>query len=74
MGPGTAELGKLLLGAGIVLALVGLFLWKLSGKIPLGRLPGDLYVQKPGMTFYFPLTTCILLSLVLTLVLWLVRR
>lgn len=68
------ELGKLLVGAGIVLALVGLFLWKLSGRIPLGRLPGDFYIQKPGFSFYFPLTTCILLSLILTLVMWLVRR
>lgn len=68
------ELGKLLVGMGIALALIGLFLWKLSGRIPLGRLPGDFYIQRPNFTFYFPLTTCILLSLLLTLVLWLVRR
>jgi hypothetical protein len=74
MNPGVPELGKLLLGVGVALALVGLFLWKLSGKFPLGRLPGDFYVQKPGMSFYFPLTTCVLLSLLLTLVMWLVRR
>ena len=68
------ELGKLLVAAGLGLALVGLFLWKLSGRIPLGRLPGDFWVQKPGFSFYFPLTTCVLLSLLLTLVMWLLRR
>ena len=68
------ELGKLLLALGLVLAAVGFFLWKLSDRIPLGRLPGDIYVQKPNLTFYFPLTTCILLSVVLTLTLWLLRR
>lgn len=74
MNPGIPELGKLLVSAGVLLAVVGLFLWKFSGKIPLGRLPGDIYVQKPGMSFYFPLTTCILLSLLLTFILWLARR
>ena len=68
------EIGKLLLGAGLVLALVGFFLWKLSDRLPLGRLPGDIFVQKPNMTFYFPLTTCLLLSVVVTLLLWLLRR
>ncbi|MCX6967054.1 MAG: DUF2905 domain-containing protein [Verrucomicrobia bacterium] len=57
-----------------MLALIGLFVWKLGDRIPLGRLPGDFYVQKPNLSFYFPLTTCLLLSAVLTLVLWLLRR
>lgn len=68
------EIGKLLVALGVVLAVVGFFLWKLSGRIPLGRLPGDFYVQKQNMSFYFPLTTCIVISVVLTLVLWLLRR
>ena len=68
------ELGKLLLGLGAGLAIVGLFLWKGSGHIPLGRLPGDFYVQKQNMTFYFPLATCLIVSVVLTLVMWLLRR
>ena len=68
------ELGKLLVGLGVALAVVGFFLWKWSDRIPLGRLPGDFYVQKPHMSFYFPLTTCLLLSALLTLVLWLLRR
>ena len=68
------EIGKLLVGLGIVLAIVGFLLWKLSGRIPLGRLPGDIFVQKQNMSFYFPLTTCILISVVLTLVMWFLRR
>ena len=68
------DVGKLLVWAGLLMALAGLFLWKLGGRIPLGRLPGDFYVQKPNFTFYFPLTTCILLSLLVTLALWLFRR
>jgi len=57
----------------VFLAVAGFFLWKLSNRIPLGRLPGDFLVQKSNMTFYFPLATCLLLSAVLTLVLWLLR-
>lgn len=68
------ELGKLLVILGLVLTGVGFFLWKLSGKLPLGRLPGDIAIEKPGFSFYFPLGTCLLLSALLTLVLWLFRR
>lgn len=68
------EFGKILVGIAALLAVIGLILWKLPGRIPLGRLPGDFYVQKSNFTFYFPLTTCILLSVVLTLVFWLLRR
>lgn len=68
------ELGKLLVILGLVLTGVGFFFWKLSGKLPLGRLPGDIALEKPGFSFYFPLGTCLLLSALLTLVLWLFRR
>ena len=68
------EMGKLLLGLGLFLAVAGLFLWKIAGRTPIGRLPGDIFIQKPGFTFYFPLATCILLSVVLSLLLWLLRR
>lgn len=68
------ELGKLLVILGLVLTGVGFFLWKFSGKLPLGRLPGDIAIEKPGFSFYFPLGTCLLLSALLTLVLWLFRR
>lgn len=68
------ELGKLLVVLGLLLAGAGFFLWKLSGKLPLGRLPGDIAIEKPGFSFYFPLGTCLLISLLLTLVMWLFRR
>ena len=68
------EIGKMLVVLGAVLALVGVFVWKLAGRIPLGRLPGDFSIQKANVTFYFPLTTCILLSVIFTLVMWLLRR
>ena len=68
------EIGKLLFMAGAVMALAGLLLWKTGGLGGLGRLPGDLSVQRPGFSFYFPVTTCIVISVILTLVMWLLRR
>jgi len=64
---------KLLMAAGAVLFLVGL-VWMLVGKsIPLGRLPGDIAVEKENFRFYFPVVTCILISVVLSAVMYLVR-
>jgi hypothetical protein len=64
-------LGKLLIGFGILLILVGLLFTlagSLPGKIPwIGRLPGDIHIQRGNWSFYFPLTTSILLSIFLTL-------
>jgi hypothetical protein len=66
--------GKLLIVLGLVLVIVGVF-FALDFKIPwLGRLPGDIYIKRDGFTFYFPLTTSILISLVFTLVLYLFKR
>lgn len=68
------ELGKLLIVFGVVIALVGLAL-TLAGRLPwFGRLPGDIYVQRGNWSFYFPLATSILVSVVLTLVLYLIGR
>ena len=67
------EAGKLLFLAGLVMATVGLVLWK-TGGLGIGRLPGDISVERPGFSFYFPVTTCIVISIVLTVVLWLLRR
>lgn len=67
-------LGKILIYLGVVLIVVGLIL-SLSGKIPwLGHLPGDIYIQRERFTFYFPLTTCLLISVIVTLVLYFFRR
>lgn len=68
------EFGKVLVVLGLVIALVGVVLWKFGGFGPLGRLPGDISVQKENFSFHFPIVTCLLLSFVLTLVMWLLRR
>ena len=66
-----SELGKILLGLGLLMVLLGVVLLaigNLSGKVPwLGRLPGDISVERDNWKFYFPLTTCIVISVVLTL-------
>lgn len=69
-----SELGKLLVVIGLMLAGVGLLLWVGFGKGWLGRLPGDIHFSRGNFTFYFPLSTCLVLSLLLSLVLWLVSR
>nr|WP_320113926.1 DUF2905 domain-containing protein [uncultured Desulfuromonas sp.] len=58
---------KTLIVVGVVLIIVGLG-WPWLSKIPLGRLPGDIMIDKPGMKVYFPITTMILVSLVLSLI------
>lgn len=72
------DLGKLLLGFGAVMVLLGLILLaagNLSGKVPwLGRLPGDIHIQRGNWSFYFPLATCLVISIVLTLLFSLFRR
>ena len=61
--------GKSILFAGLFLTLLGALIL-LAGKIPfLGRLPGDIHIQKPGFSFHFPIITCLLLSLFLTIIL-----
>ena len=69
-----SEVGKLLIVCGLLIAVVGVVL-VLAGRVPwLGRLPGDIEVHRGNFTFYFPLATSILVSLVLTLVFWLFGR
>ena len=69
------ELGRTLLFVAGGLALVGAFFY-FGGKRPfrLGRLPGDIYIHGKNSTFYFPLATCLLLSLLFSLVMWIARR
>lgn len=68
------EAGKGLVVFGLAIAAVGALLM-LVGRVPwIGRLPGDIYIERGSWTFYFPLATCLLLSLVLTLVFWLLGR
>lgn len=59
---------KFLITAGIILLVTGLF-WPLISKLGLGRLPGDIRIEREGFAFYFPITTMIIISIVLTLIL-----
>jgi hypothetical protein len=66
---------KLLIVAGLVLLAAGVLL-TYAGRLPLklGRLPGDFFIQGKNSSFYFPLATCLLLSVLFSVVAWLVRR
>jgi hypothetical protein len=64
---------RLLIVAGVLLLLAGLA-WPWFSKLPLGRLPGDLRLERDGFTFYFPLTTGLLISVVVSLLLWWLRK
>jgi len=66
-------MGKSLIYIGIILIILGLFL-TLGGKINLGKLPGDIIVKRDNFTFYFPITTMITLSLILSLVIFIVNK
>jgi uncharacterized protein HemY len=69
-----AGYGKSLIFLGLFLVALGVIL-SLGGKIPwLGHLPGDIYIQRERFSFYFPLTTCIVISVIITLVVYLFRR
>jgi len=68
------EIGKLLLILGIILSIMGL-IFIFGSKVPyLGRLPGDIFIKKGNITFLFPIATCILISIIVTLILSLFRR
>jgi uncharacterized membrane protein YidH (DUF202 family) len=71
---GMTELGKFLVIIGIVLVIVGFIFW--SGLTPkwLGRLPGDIRIEREHSAFYFPIVTCIIISIVLSLLLSIFRR
>jgi hypothetical protein len=68
------DIGKMLIGIGVALIVLGL-LFSLGGKLPwFGRLPGDIRVERQNFRFYFPVTTCLFVSVVLTLLFWLLRK
>ena len=64
---------RLLIGIGLALVLTGIA-WPLLSRIGLGRLPGDIMVQRGSTSFYFPLATCIIISIVLSVLMWLLNR
>jgi hypothetical protein len=64
---------KMLIIVGIAVLAAGL-LWPWLGKLPLGRLPGDIIINRPQLKIYIPITTMILVSLVVSFILWLLRK
>jgi len=62
-----------LIGLGLVILVAGI-MWPILSRIGLGRLPGDIMFQRGGATFYFPLVTCIIISIVLSALFWLFNR
>ena len=64
---------RILIIVGVLLLLLGLF-WPWLGKLPFGRLPGDIAVERENFRFYFPVTTMLIVSALITLALWLFRR
>jgi hypothetical protein len=72
---GSMSLGRMLITMGLVLVAAGLLV-TFAGRLPfrIGRLPGDIYIHGKNSTFYFPVVTCILLSVLLSVVMWIARR
>ena len=68
------EVGKFLVIAGFLIAAVGALIWSGVGRTWFGRLPGDIHYTRENFSFHFPIVTCLLLSLLLTLILWLFRK
>jgi len=67
-------LARTLILAGLVLVVVGLLIWAAPGPFPLGRLPGDIRIERPGLRVTIPLGTCLLISVVLSAALWLFSK
>jgi hypothetical protein len=68
------DMGKLMVAGGVVLVLVGMLVWSGFGRTWLGRLPGDIHYSRGNFSFYFPIVTCLILSIVLMLILRIFRR
>lgn len=67
------DLQRLLIGIGLLLVVAGIA-WPLLARIGFGRLPGDIIFHRGGTTLYVPLVTCIIVSIVLSVLLWLINR
>jgi hypothetical protein len=68
------ETGKILVIVGLVITAIGLLLWSGLGKGWLGHLPGDVHYTRNNFSFHFPIVTCLIISALLTLLLWLFKR
>ncbi len=71
---GIGDFGKLFIFIGLLLVVIG-FVFIVGNKIPLiGKLPGDIAIERKNYSFYFPITTCIIISIVLSLIFWLFSK
>jgi hypothetical protein len=68
------EIGKLLVVIGVAITLIGALMWSGLGKGWFGQLPGDIHYSKGNFSFHFPIVTCLILSIVLTLLMRLLRK
>lgn len=73
MEKGVPMMQKILIILGILVLATGI-LWPWISKLPIGRLPGDIIIDKPGLKVYIPITTMILVSIVVSVILWLLRK
>ncbi len=69
-----SDLGKVLVVVGVITVAVGVMLWSGLGRNWLGRLPGDIHYTRGNFSFHFPIVTCLILSLLLTIILWLFKK
>jgi hypothetical protein len=69
----SVSVGRILVIAGVILVVIGLA-WPWLSRLPFGRLPGDIMIDRPDLKVYVPITTMIVISIVLSLLLWLFRR
>jgi Protein of unknown function (DUF2905) len=70
---GASDVARLLITLGVLLVIIGLS-WPVISRLGLGRLPGDVMIRRDHVTFYAPITTCLLVSLILSLIVWIVTR
>jgi uncharacterized protein HemY len=70
----VSELGKVIFLFGLLIAAIGLVIWSGVGRGWLGQLPGDINYQKGSFSFHFPIVTCLIVSAILTVLMWLFRR
>ncbi len=70
----ASDIGKIIIYFGVLLVVIG-FIFMLGSKLPfIGKLPGDIAVERKNYSFYFPVTTCIIISIILSFILWLFNK
>ena len=74
MGSNFQPLAKLIILTGVILVIVGVILYFFKGIPFLGKLPGDIHIEKKNFSFHFPIVTCILLSVILSIILYLISK